>query len=108
MNICVITSLGRMGEAEPRAFFVGTRRLIVAGVLDRWVLHPHRFYEVACEDGRRFLLRHDSVRMTWELAGVFAAKVPAPKAAKPKAQPAGDATSSPLQPKRWWSALRRA
>ena len=75
MNICVHTSPGRRGEAKPRVFFVGARRLIVASILDSWVEHPHSCYEVVCDDGRRFLLRHDTVRQTWELAGVFAARV---------------------------------
>ena len=78
MNICVLTSPGRRGEAKPRVFFVGTRRLIVAAILDSWTEHPHRYFEVNCDDGRRFLLRHDTARQCWELAGVYAAKVRAP------------------------------
>lgn len=72
MNICVHTSLGRQGEAEPHVFFVGGHRLIVAGIRERWLEHPHRYYEVTCDDGRRFLLRYDSARDAWELAGVYA------------------------------------
>ena len=72
MNICVHTSLGRRGEAEPHVFFVGGHRLIVAGIRERWVEHPHRYYEVTCDDGRGFLLRFDTDTATWELAGVYA------------------------------------
>jgi hypothetical protein len=72
MNICVHTSLGRRGEAEPHVFFVGGHRLIVAGIRERWVDHPHRYYEVTCDDGRGFLLRFDTSAATWELAGVYA------------------------------------
>ena len=75
MNICVLTTPGRRGEAKPRVFFVGARRLIVAAILDSWVDHPSRYYEVNCDDGRRFLLRHDTAQQCWELAGVYAAKV---------------------------------
>lgn len=104
MNICVHTSPGRRGEAKPRVFFVGPRRLIVAAILDSWVAHPHHFYEVACDDGRRFLLRHDSTRGNWELAGVYAARL----RPSPKPQLASGAATSALQPKRWWMAFRRA
>ena len=97
MNICVHTFPTRRGEIEPHVFFIGGHRLIVAGILERWDAHPHRYFEIACDDGRRFLLRYDMTREAWELAGVFAARVRAPKPAAPSAQP-----------KRWWSALRRA
>ena len=103
MNICVHTSPGRRGEHEPHVFFVGCNRLIVAAVLDRWDAHPHRYFEVRCDDGRRFLLRFDGDRKSWELAGVYAASLPAPKAQLPR----GAATPA-VQPRRWWSAFLRA
>jgi hypothetical protein len=94
MNICVHTSSSRRREVEPRVFFIGGCRKIVAGILQSWVDHPHHYFEVACDDGRRFLLRYDSARQSWELAGVYAAGA---RAATPA-----------FQPRRWWSALRRA
>jgi hypothetical protein len=95
MNICVHTSPGRRGETKPRVFFVGGRRLIVAAILDSWIEDPHRYFEVTGDDGRGFLLRYDSARDAWELAGVFA--------------PGGATITTALfQPKRWWSALRGA
>ena len=72
MNICVHTAPARRGEDEPHVFYVGGHRLIVAGVRERWVEHPHRYYEVTSDDGRRFLLRYDTGQCTWELAGVYA------------------------------------
>ena len=78
MNICVRTSPGRRGEGKPHVFFVGGRRLVVAAICDSWQEHPYRYYEVACDDGRGFLLRYDTERLTWELAGVYAAKVRSP------------------------------
>jgi hypothetical protein len=95
MNICVQTSPGRRGEAKPRVFFVGARRLIVAGILDSWVELPYRYFEVCCEDGRRFLLRYDNDRRVWDLAGVFAPRVRAPRIPL-------------LAPRRWWNLLLRA
>ena len=94
MNICVHTSLSWRGEAEPHVFFVGGNRLIVAAILQRWSEHPNRFYEVSCDDGRRFVLCHDTGRQSWELAGVYARTIRRPYPA--------------LQWRRWWSALRGA
>jgi hypothetical protein len=70
MNICVHTSHHRRGEDEPHVFFVGGHRLIVVAIRERWVEHPNRYYEVTCDDGRRFLLRYDTEQCTWALAGV--------------------------------------
>ena len=108
MNICVHTSPGRRGEAEPHVFFVGGRRLIVATVLDRWTAHTRRYFEVRCEDGRRFLLCLDTTRKSWELAGVYAASFrpaslrppmlqPSPALATPGEKPAARSFIA-----RWW------
>ena len=105
MNICVQTSPGRRGEAKPRVFFVGARRLIVATILDSWSDHPYLYFEVSCDDARRFWLRYDTARQTWELAGVFAPRAPAPRASK-ALLPVDAARRA--APKRWWSALLRA
>ena len=83
MNICVHTAPGRRGATDPRVFFVGGHRLIVASIIDRWVQQPHRFFEVICDDGRHFLLRHDTERRTWELAGVYRSASPRPSAPQP-------------------------
>lgn len=109
MNICVHTAPGRKGEAKPRVFYLGARRLIVAGILDSWSDGIFRYYEVRCEDGRRFLLRCDGARNCWELAGVYAASLrlrrkarvaaiaPPPAAAAPTAKSAAAAFIA-----RWW------
>lgn len=103
MNICVHTSPGRRGEEEPHVFFVGGRRLLIEAILDRWTSDRHRYFEVRCDDGRRFLLRFDGERRGWELAGVYAATLRPPKSKAPKA-----VATSALQPRRWWSAFLRA
>jgi len=77
MNICVHTSCSRRGEAEPHVFFLGGRRLIVAGILGRWAEQANRFFEVSSDDGRRFVLCYDSARETWALACVYAPRVSA-------------------------------
>ena len=101
MNICVQTSPGRRGEAKPRVFYVGARRLIVATILDSWSDHPYLYFEVSCDDARRFWLRYDTARQAWELAGVFAPRTPAPRSSKALVAVAPQGAA----PKRWWSGL---
>jgi len=79
-------------------FYLGGRRLPVAGVLERWSDATHRFFEVAVDDGRRFVLRLDPQTRLWELAAVFAApRKPAPA---PKAKPV-----TPAAPRKFFSPL---
>jgi len=71
MKICVYGCPGRGGEAEPHVFYLGTRRLPVVAILDRWHDASHRYFEVKADDGRCFLLRHAPASDHWELAGVY-------------------------------------
>ncbi len=87
MKICVHCTRSPRGEDTPCAFYLGGRRLPVTSVLDRWNDGTHRFFEVAVDDGRRFVLRLDPDSRLWELAAVFAAspKKVAPKPVTPAA-----------------------
>ena len=70
MKISVECYAGYRGEEEPRAFTLGQRRFPVLAIEDRW-LHPeHRYFKVLVEDGRRFVVRHDSLSGEWELAAL--------------------------------------
>jgi hypothetical protein len=57
-------------------FYLGTRRLPVVAILDRWHDASHRYFEVKADDGRCFLLRHAPATDHWELAGVYRAHKP--------------------------------
>ena len=39
-------------------------------VLDRWLEPQHRYFKVQADDGRRFILRHDTATDEWELAAL--------------------------------------
>jgi len=58
---------GYRGEETPRCFFLGTRRVEVRAVLDRWLAPDHRYFKVRGDDGCLYLLRHDPARGHWEL-----------------------------------------
>ena len=40
---------GHRGEETPRRFFLGTRRVEVARVLDRWLAPDHRYFTCLAE-----------------------------------------------------------
>lgn len=70
MKIRVECHAGYRGEEEPRAFHLGQRRFDVLEVLDRWIDPDHRYFKVAADDGRKFILRHDTASGNWELAAL--------------------------------------
>ena len=61
---------GHRGEEEPRRFVFGERRFEVLDILDRWIDPEHRYFKVKADDGRTFVLRHDSAKDEWELAAL--------------------------------------
>ena len=65
---------GYRGEEEPRAFTLGERRFAVQEILDRWLEPRHRYFKVRADDGRTFILRHDTVDDAWELAALVGEK----------------------------------
>lgn len=58
---------------EPRAFFVGGRRLQVMRVLERAAENNQRRFRVRVPDGREFVLRLDANTGEWTLARIAAA-----------------------------------
>ena len=54
-------------EAEPRAFYLGQRRIIVLEILDRWLAPQYGYFKVKADDGARYILRHDLPTNDWEL-----------------------------------------
>jgi hypothetical protein len=76
MKICVYGCPGKGGQPEPHVFYLGTRRLPVVAILDRWQDAAHQYFEVSADDGRCFLLRHCPASDQWELAGVYRSQRP--------------------------------
>ena len=70
MKIRVECHAGYRGEEEPRAFLLGDRRFEVVQLLDRWLDPLHRHFKVQADDGRQYILRHDTTSGDWELAGL--------------------------------------
>ena len=76
MKVSVECYAGHRGEQEPRAFTLGETRFAVVEILDRWLDPEHRYFKVAADDGRRFILRHDSASGEWELAALVGSERP--------------------------------
>jgi hypothetical protein len=55
---------------DPRAFYLGTRRLYVVRVLERTAEDSMRRFKVRVQDGRVFTLSNDAAKGKWQLAGV--------------------------------------
>lgn len=67
MRISVECHAGYRSDEEPRAFFLGSRRIEVMIILDRWLDPEHRYFKVQSYDGTRYILRHDEQSETWEM-----------------------------------------
>jgi hypothetical protein len=57
---------GHRGEETPRALVIGSRRVAVVEVLDRWLAPEHRYFKVRGDDGDVYILRHCPAH-GWEL-----------------------------------------
>lgn len=68
MAIRVESYAGFRGEQEPRAFWLGERRLEVLEIVDRWIGPDQRWFRVRAGDGDLYILRYDEQPGTWELA----------------------------------------
>lgn len=68
MAIRVESYAGYAGEQEPTAFWLGSRRLAVRAIVDRWFAPDTRWFRVDAEDGNLYVLRHDEAAGEWDLA----------------------------------------
>lgn len=67
MDIRVECYAGHRGEEEPRAFHLGSQRIEVMAVVDRWLAPSHRYFKVQAYDGAVYILRHDEPAGRWEM-----------------------------------------
>lgn len=58
---------GYRDEETPRRFTTGARAVEIEDVVDRWHGPDHRYFKVRGGDGATYILRHDTVRQTWEV-----------------------------------------
>lgn len=58
---------GYRGEETPRRFFLGTRRVEVSGIVERWLAPDHRGFKLRGDDGIEYILRHHAKAGGWTL-----------------------------------------
>ena len=58
---------GYRGEETPRRFRLVGGWLEVEEVMDRWLAPDHRYFKVRGADGDTYVLRHDTLSLSWEL-----------------------------------------
>lgn len=68
MTIKVECYAGYRGEQEPRAFWLGERRMEVGEIVDRWIGPTERYFRCQAGDGSLYVLRHDEANGEWNLA----------------------------------------
>ena len=76
MSIRVECYAGYRGDEEPRAFWLGERRVAVTAVVDRWYSPSQCWFKVHADDGDIYILRHDEPVDRWELAAYTSANSP--------------------------------
>ena len=89
MEIRVECYAGYRGEQEPRAFWLGERRIAALEILDRWMAPDHRYFRIRGDDGHVYILRRDEVGGEWTLgaftrAGAVVAKTANGPTSEPK------------------------
>jgi hypothetical protein len=58
---------GYMGEETPRCFYIGSRKIEVIEIIDRWLAPEHRYFKLIGDDDGMYIIRHDAFLKTWEL-----------------------------------------
>ncbi|MBA2690080.1 MAG: hypothetical protein H0U63_04690 [Burkholderiales bacterium] len=67
MELEVECYAGYRGEREPRAFFLGERRVTVEEVIDRWLSPERRYFKIKSDDDATYILRHDEPSGVWPI-----------------------------------------
>jgi hypothetical protein len=58
---------GYWDEETPRRFYLGTRKVEVLEVIDRWLDPTHGYFKVQGDDGAVYILHNDVPSGSWEL-----------------------------------------
>lgn len=67
MDIRVECYSGYRGEETPQVMWLGSRRIAVKRILDRWLAPDHRYFKLRGDDGGVYIIRHDVATLEWQL-----------------------------------------
>lgn len=66
-EIRVACYAGYRGEETPRRLTMGTHRIDVVAIRDRWLAPDHRYFKLIGDDGGLYIIRHDPHQDIWQL-----------------------------------------
>jgi len=66
LMVCVYCDAAQ-GEMAPQRFFIGTRKIEVIDVIDRWLACDYGYFKVFADDGGTYILKNDVLAGDWEL-----------------------------------------
>lgn len=67
MHIRVECYAGYRGEETPRRFWLGSRKIEVSEIQDRWIAPDYRYFRLVGDDDSVYIIRHDMETLDWEL-----------------------------------------
>ncbi len=67
MQIKVDCYCGHRGEETPKYISMGTSKIEVRKILDRWLAPDHRYFKLLGDDNAIYIIRHDQEKWQWEL-----------------------------------------
>ncbi len=67
MKISVECYSGYRGEEIPRVVWIGSRKIEVIDILDRWLSPDHRYFKIRGNDQSVYIIRNDSITLEWDL-----------------------------------------
>jgi hypothetical protein len=67
MILQVETSDATSTGPQPTGFFLGTTRISVMQIIDRWPSAGHTYFKVQTDDGNTYILKHDDEPDQWEM-----------------------------------------
>lgn len=67
MQIRVDCYAGYRGEETPRQIWLGSRKIEVSKIQDRWIAPDYRYFKLAGDDDAVYIIRHDMESLEWEL-----------------------------------------
>ena len=67
MQIKVDCYCGYRGEETPKRILMGTRKVEVRKILDRWLAPDHRYFKLIGDDKATYIIRHDEGKWQREL-----------------------------------------
>ena len=67
MEIVVECYAGYRGDETPRRFSINERPVEVARVIERWITPDYRYFRLAADNGRMYVIRQGVASGKWEL-----------------------------------------